>query len=597
MATIGLSAYGMAGGELVELAACADELGFDTLWLGEHVVRPLTQRSAHPTSGTRQHHSGPLVAERTELIDPWAVHAAIAAVTTGIKLGTAVYVAALRHPLHTARTTITVQELSGGRVVFGVGVGWLEEEFDAFDVPFRTRVSRTEECLAILRAAWRGEPFSHHGRHFRIDRVQVHSRPVDIPVVLGGNGPKALARAATLGDGWFTSGTPEFDDALRMVREIRRVREQHGRPGPFTCYVRIPSVDEVGRYRDHDMTDLVLWADTVWQGRTLDEKRDRLAAAADRLGLVSRSSGDPPAAAAGRSQRRRSGSALRMGDDVPRRVQNTGARSAGVRDTRPQNSRAGANGARTARDEHRGEVSLLRPLKAAESVARMIVDEIKTKGLQPGDSLPLEATMLKQYGVSRESLREGLRLLEVQGMISIRRGPGGGPVVGTVDAGHLGRVSALFYNMADATYEELLEAWVWAEGELAERAARNPDAQLRSARMTPYLTDRDGSAEGLAPYLEGHTAFHRAVADLSNNRVLALSLQTYGQIVSHHVAVLSDPRSLRDVLVDEHRHIAEAVISGHARRARALMRSHLEGVTAFVRENIPVPLDQPIEWL
>ncbi|MGV0835113.1 TIGR03619 family F420-dependent LLM class oxidoreductase [Mycolicibacterium thermoresistibile] len=572
MASIGLSAYGMTGSDLVQLAVCAEEHGFDALWLGEHVLRPVAQKSAHPTAGTEQHHAGPLIAEDTELTDPWAVHAAIAAVTTRIKLGTAVYVTALRHPLHTARTTITVQELSGGRVIFGVGVGWLEEEFAAFDVPFRTRVSRTEECLEVLRQAWRGEPFSHHGRHFRFDEVGVHPRPVEVPVVLGGNGPKALARAAAVADGWFTSGTPDFDEALRMVTEIRRLRAERDTTDPFTSYVRIPEADPVTvrRYQDHGMGDLIVWADTLWTGRTLDEKRQGLAAAAERLGLKP-AAAPPPAP--DRPATRRSDSALRIGDDMPHNGDHRGTKSA----------------------NH--EVSLLRPLKAAESVARMIVDEIRTKGLKPGANLPLEATMLKQYGVSRESLREGLRLLEVQGMISIRRGPGGGPIVGTVDAGHLGRVSALFYNMTDATYNELLEAWVWAEGELAERAARNPDAALRSERMTPYVTDHNGSAEDLAPYLEGHTAFHRAVADLSNNRVLALSLQTYGQIVAHHVAVLSDPRSLRDVLVDEHRHIAEAVIAGHARRARTLMESHLEGVTAYVREHIAVPLDEPIEWL
>src|SRR6185436_5963734 len=90
--------------------------------------------------------------------------------------------------------------------------------------------------------------------------------------------------------------------------------------------------------------------------------------------------------------------------------------------------------------------SLLRSLKAAEVVARDVVRSITAAQLQPGDGLPSESQMLQQYGVSRESLREGLRLLEVQGMISIRRGPGGGPVVGTVDSANLGRMSTLYYE-------------------------------------------------------------------------------------------------------------------------------------------------------
>jgi GntR family transcriptional repressor for pyruvate dehydrogenase complex len=252
---------------------------------------------------------------------------------------------------------------------------------------------------------------------------------------------------------------------------------------------------------------------------------------------------------------------------------------------------------KTSDNGSRGEVSVLGPLKAAEIVARAIVGDIQSNGLAPGACLPSEAAMLEQYGVSRESLREGLRLLEVQGMITIRRGPGGGPIVGAVDAAHLGRVSALFYNMAGATYEELFEAWVWAESELAERAARNPDGGLRAARMESFLCEHDGGEETLGSYLEEHAGFHRAVADLAGNRVLALSLQTYGQIVTHHVAVLDDPRKLRGVLTDDHLHIAKAVSSGRPRRARELMEMHLRGVVDYCRSRLAVPLDAPIEWL
>lgn len=294
MATIGLSAYGMTGAELVDLAVSADALGFDALWLGEHLLRPAVQTGEHPSTGTAQHHSGPLIDTETELIDPLVVHAAIAARTGRIKLGTAVYLAPLRHPLHTARSTITVQELSGGRLLLGVGVGWQREEFAAFDVPFRTRFSRTEECVEILRAAWSGVEFAHHGTHFDFDAVQVHPRRVQIPVIMGGNAPAALARAAQLGDGWFTSGTPDFDEARRLVGELHEQRARHRRTGPFTTYVRVPEADaaEVRRYQDSGLTDLVLWADTLWRGRTSEERRENLATFAENAGLM-------PVAAAG----------------------------------------------------------------------------------------------------------------------------------------------------------------------------------------------------------------------------------------------------------------------------------------------------------
>ena len=129
---------------------------------------------------------------------------------------------------------------------------------------------------------------------------------------------------------------------------------------------------------------------------------------------------------------------------------------------------------------------LLRPLKTSEGVARDIVDDIVRRGLGEGDGLPSEAAMLEQYDVSRESLREGLRLLEVQGLISIRRGPGGGPIVGSIDPANLGRTSTLYYHLAGATYAELFVAWESAEIAIAELAARNPARQIVRETMDRY---------------------------------------------------------------------------------------------------------------
>ena len=124
--------------------------------------------------------------------------------------------------------------------------------------------------------------------------------------------------------------------------------------------------------------------------------------------------------------------------------------------------------------------AVFRPLKTAEGFARDLVRDIVNRGLQTGDKLPSEAVMLEDYGLSRESLREGLRLLEVQGLITIRRGPGGGPIVGHLDPASLGRTSTLYFHLAGATYRELLEAWLVLEPILAERAARNPDRDARA---------------------------------------------------------------------------------------------------------------------
>lgn len=243
--------------------------------------------------------------------------------------------------------------------------------------------------------------------------------------------------------------------------------------------------------------------------------------------------------------------------------------------------------------------ALMRRLKTSEIVARDVVRYIIANGLKPGDVLPAEAAMLTQYGVSRESLREGLRLLEVQGLISIRRGPGGGPVVGIVDPANLGRISTLYYEVAGATYEELFEAWVFAECELAARAARHPERHVRAAVMAPYLDNRDDAdqePEPLDEFLAKHTGFHARTASLARNRVLELSLQTMGQIVTHHIAVQHDTRVIRDRIETDHRNLARAITAGHSQQARSLMEQHVEAIARFHREANGSRMDDYIEW-
>jgi DNA-binding FadR family transcriptional regulator len=240
-------------------------------------------------------------------------------------------------------------------------------------------------------------------------------------------------------------------------------------------------------------------------------------------------------------------------------------------------------------------------LKTSESVARDIVDFIVASGLGEGDVLPSEAKMVEQYAVSRESLREGLRLLEAQGLITIRRGPGGGPVVGTVDPSNLGRVSTLFYHLVGATYRELVDAWGVAEGYLAERAARNPDRALVRATLEPFLVDEgadgqvlDGSVEG---FVDHHVHFHALLGTLAGNRVMQLSLMAIGQIVTHHVVFTFDPRDVGELIHADHRDIAEAVIAARPMKARDLMREHLVKVAeAYERSAGASMLDQLIEW-
>jgi probable F420-dependent oxidoreductase len=285
---IGLTAYNVHALEFQELARAADAAGFDSLWLGEHVVLPSGYSTAHPTTrqGSEQHHTGPIIDPATELVDPLVQLGAAAAVTARIRLATGVYILPLRHPLATARSACTVQELATGRLVLGIGCGWLAEEFAALDQPFEERVSRFEESIAVLRSAWRGGEMTHQGTHFSISGVQVTKRPTVIPLILGGNSDKALRRAARLGDGWFSSGTPTFDEAVGMRTELEQLRRDAGEERPFELIFRMKGCDPsiARRYEDAGFENVVIWTDQVWpEHRSLANKREAMFEAAEQL--------------------------------------------------------------------------------------------------------------------------------------------------------------------------------------------------------------------------------------------------------------------------------------------------------------------------
>ncbi|MGH9084730.1 MAG: FadR/GntR family transcriptional regulator [Acidimicrobiales bacterium] len=240
--------------------------------------------------------------------------------------------------------------------------------------------------------------------------------------------------------------------------------------------------------------------------------------------------------------------------------------------------------------------AVFRPLKTAEAFARDLVRDIVNRGLRTGDKLPGEAVMLEEFGISRESLREGLRLLEVQGLITIRRGPGGGPVVGHLDPASLGRTSTLYYHLAGGTYNELMEAWVVTEVLLAERAARNPDRDAVREAMKPYLTMPEDQDDDLTDFVLAHTHFHGVLASLAQNRVLEMMLQTTGQIVTHHVLGHSDPRHDRETIEADHVAIAKAVAAGATQKAARAMERHINKMIEVYEAHLGAQLDDFIDW-
>src|SRR5258708_10364945 len=213
------------GPAAVELAQAAESAGFDSIWTVEHVVVPHAYQSRYPYSASGRMGSG---LEDFPIPDPLIWLAYIASATRTIKLGTAILVLPQRNPVVTAKAVAGPDRLAGGgRVLLGIGVGWLAEEFAALGLPFDDRGPRTDEYVAAMRALWSQECATFKGRFISFDQVFCRPRPPErsIPIVVGGDTVVAARRAGRLGDGYFPARTPPPG----LLDEMRRAAEAAGR--------------------------------------------------------------------------------------------------------------------------------------------------------------------------------------------------------------------------------------------------------------------------------------------------------------------------------------------------------------------------------
>ena len=233
-----------------------------------------------------------------------------------------------------------------------------------------------------------------------------------------------------------------------------------------------------------------------------------------------------------------------------------------------------------------------RPQKTSERVATEIVHDIVADGLRTGDRMPLEAAMVEQYHISRASLREALRLLEVQGLIRLKPGPGGGPVVGTVDPAYLARTAALYFRLGAAVYADLLGTQALLEPLCAELACAHPD---REAALEPFLTVSEEPLDEAA-YRQVTVAFHRTVYELAVNPVLTLLTRAVTHIVTDHVVNTMDPVELRPTILLEHAALARTISAGEPATAGRAMREHFETQHRYYSAHWPLRLRELIEW-
>jgi probable F420-dependent oxidoreductase len=224
---------------LAAVARKAEELEFDSLWIPEHIILPVKYQSPYPYSSTGRMPAPP----QTPLHDPMLALAFVAGITTRVRLATGVYVLPIRNPFTTAKAVASLDVLSGGRFIFGVGIGWLEEEFNAVGMNFKDRALRTREYVALMKELFTRDDPVYRGKSVSIEGFRFMPKPVQKPhppFVFGGNTEPSLKRAARLGDGWYgiAESVAEIGGVIERLRGHERAMGR-GTPLEITISPRL----------------------------------------------------------------------------------------------------------------------------------------------------------------------------------------------------------------------------------------------------------------------------------------------------------------------------------------------------------------------
>jgi probable F420-dependent oxidoreductase len=246
---------------LAAVAIAAEERGIASLWVGEHVVLFDEYQSSYPYSADGRLALGGDIG----LLEPFTALTVMASATDRVRLGTAVCLVPQRNPVYTAKQVSTLDWLSGGRVDFGVGIGWLREEFQALGVPFAERAARCREYLEVMQRLWRDPVSQFSGRFYELPPCRMNPKPVQEggpPIYFGGETEPAMQRVAELGQGWHGfDHTPQT--AAEHIKRLSERLEQAGRSlsdvDVTVCpYLRRVDPEDVLGYREAGVDQLVL---------------------------------------------------------------------------------------------------------------------------------------------------------------------------------------------------------------------------------------------------------------------------------------------------------------------------------------------------
>ena len=238
----------------VRMAQQAEELGYESLWAGEHVVAPSPRVPPSPIEPT------------DPMVDPLVCLAHLGAVTRTVKLGTGIIILPQRNPVVLAKQVASLDVVTGGRLVFGIGVGYLEPEMSAIGVPMADRGRRSDEYLEAMQALWTMDAPAYDGTYVSFSGVDAHPRPVQPggpPIVVGGRTPAAYRRAVQRGHGWYGFAL-DVDQTIESIEGLRAAAGAVDRPAglgelEITVTPRVPvDAEAVARFADAGVHRLVL---------------------------------------------------------------------------------------------------------------------------------------------------------------------------------------------------------------------------------------------------------------------------------------------------------------------------------------------------
>ncbi len=211
--------------QITGLAQLAESAGFESVWTFEHVIVPLDYASRYPYNSSGKMGAAP----ETNLVDPLIALTAIAAATRTIRLGTGVNILSQTNPLLLAKQSASLDFMSGGRFMLGVGIGWLQEEFIAMGTPFEKRGARFDDYVAAMRKVWSGDVVEHQSEFLSWSGFKSYPIPKQnpLPIIMGGNKGKILERIARLGNGWFVPGS----DPAELVNQLSQLKAECNRQG------------------------------------------------------------------------------------------------------------------------------------------------------------------------------------------------------------------------------------------------------------------------------------------------------------------------------------------------------------------------------